>query len=67
MLRGGNGMRSRNDNSRYRQKRGEAQVENIEKKYGSNFGVRSEMKMPALKKQTDDQALTQTHQEEYKN
>ncbi len=59
-------MRSRNENSRYRQKRGEALVGNFEKKYGSNFGVRSEMKMAALKKQTDDQTLTQIHHEEHK-
>ncbi|AIQ73766.1 MULTISPECIES: hypothetical protein [Paenibacillus] len=59
-------MRSRNENSRYRQKRGEALAGNFEKKYGSNFGVRSELKMDALKKQNDDQLLTTPHEEEHK-
>ncbi|WP_342565707.1 hypothetical protein NST84_11535 [Paenibacillus sp. FSL R7-0345] len=44
-------MRSRNDNGRYRQKRGEAQTGNLEKKYGSDFGVRSELTLEALQKQ----------------
>ncbi|WP_339315762.1 hypothetical protein [Paenibacillus sp. FSL R10-2734] len=48
-------MRSRNENSRYRQKRGEALVGNFEKKYGSNFGVRSELTMDTIQKQCDDQ------------
>ncbi|MEK3767331.1 hypothetical protein MKY14_02185 [Paenibacillus sp. FSL R5-0887] len=59
-------MRSRNENSRYRQKRGEALAGNFEKKYGSNFGVRSELKMDALKKPNDDQLLTTPHEEEPK-
>ncbi|OMD43427.1 hypothetical protein [Paenibacillus odorifer] len=50
-------MRSRNENSRYRQKRGEALVGNFEKKYGSNFGVRSEITTDTLKKQDNNQPL----------
>jgi hypothetical protein len=57
LLQGGNEMRSRNENSRYRQKRGEALAGNSEKKYGSNFGVRSELTMDTLKKQYGDQSL----------
>ena len=61
-------MRSRNENSRYRQKRGEALAGNFEKKYGSNFGVRSELSMDTLKKQDDDQLMipAQNHEEELK-
>ncbi|WHY21495.1 hypothetical protein QNH28_11135 [Paenibacillus sp. G2S3] len=61
-------MRSRNENSRYRQKRGEALAGNFEKKYGSNFGVRSELTMDTLKKQHDDQSLIQdqNHEEQLK-
>lgn len=50
-------MRSRNENSRYRQKRGETLAGNFVKKYGSNFGVRSELKTDTLKKQGEDQSL----------
>ncbi|WP_449602836.1 hypothetical protein [Paenibacillus sp. Marseille-Q9583] len=61
-------MRSRNENSRYRQKRGEALVGNFEKKYGSDFGVRSELSTDTLKKQDDDQSLIsdQKHEERLK-
>lgn len=59
-------MRSRNENSRYRQKRGEAIAGNFEKKYGSSFGVRSELKMDALKKQYEDQLPTPAREEEHK-
>ncbi|MFD5017956.1 hypothetical protein ACFWMP_03525 [Paenibacillus sp. NPDC058367] len=61
-------MRSRNENSRYRQKRGEALAGNFEKKYGSNFGVRSELSTDTLKKQDDDQSLisAQHHEERLK-
>ncbi|MGE7611217.1 hypothetical protein [Paenibacillus sp. NPDC101420] len=61
-------MRSRNENSRYRQKRGEALAGNFEKKYGSNFGVRSELSTDTLKKQDDDQLLisAQNHEERLK-
>lgn len=61
-------MRSRNENSRYRQKRGEALVGNFEKKYGSNFGVRSELTTDTLKKQDNDQSLisAQNHEERLK-
>ncbi|CAH1056081.1 hypothetical protein [Paenibacillus pseudetheri] len=57
-------MRSRNENSRYRQKRGEALAGNFEKKYGSNFGVRSELTTDNLKKQQDDQSLIPAHNHE---
>lgn len=50
-------MRSRNENSRYRQKRGEALAGNFEKKYGSNFGVRSEITTDTLKIQDNNQPL----------
>jgi hypothetical protein len=60
-------MRSRNENSRYRQKRGEAQAGNFEKKYGSNFGVRSDLKIDVLKKQNDVQPLIEPQiQQEHK-
>lgn len=59
-------MRSRNENGRYRQKRGSALMENLEKKYGSDFGVRSEMKLETLKRQQDDHLLTLNLKEQLK-
>jgi hypothetical protein len=47
-------MRSRNENGRYRQKRGDALTGNLEKKYGSSFGVRSDMKLETLRSQRED-------------
>lgn len=47
-------MRSRNENGRYRQKRGDALSGNLEKKYGSNVGVRSDMKLETLKSQREE-------------
>lgn len=51
-------MRSRNENGRYRHKRGEALSGNYEKKYGSYVGVRSDLKLETLKKQYNEQPLT---------
>lgn len=59
-------MRSRNENGRYRQKRGSALMENLEKKYGSDFGVRSEMKLETLKRQQDDHLLPPNLKEQLK-
>ncbi|WP_410511731.1 hypothetical protein PaeBR_16885 [Paenibacillus sp. BR2-3] len=59
-------MRSRNENGRYRQKRGDALVGNLEKKYGSDFGVRSDMKLETLRRQHDDLSLTQILKEQHK-
>lgn len=67
LLQGGNEMRSRNENSRYRQKRGEAQAGNLEKKYGSSFGVHSELKMNSLKKQSEERLIVPPHEEEHKS
>ncbi|WNS45932.1 hypothetical protein [Paenibacillus sp. MMS20-IR301] len=47
-------MRSRNENGRYRQKRGDALSGNLEKKYGSGFGVRSDLKLDSLRSQRED-------------
>ncbi|MNN44710.1 hypothetical protein D3C81_1590150 [compost metagenome] len=57
-------MRSRNENGRYRQKRGEALAGNLEKKYGSDFGVRSEVKLETLKRQDDSSSITQLLKEQ---
>lgn len=59
-------MRSRNDNSRYRQKHGDTQMGSFEKKYGLNTGVRSELKLETTKKKNDDSTLMQTHAEDLK-
>ncbi|AIQ68352.1 MULTISPECIES: hypothetical protein [Paenibacillus] len=58
-------MRSRNENGRYRQKRGDALVGNLEKKYGSDFGVRSDMKLETLRRQHGGQSLTQLLKEQH--
>lgn len=60
-------MRSRNENSRYRQKRGEALAGNLEKKYGSSFGVHSELKMNSLKKQSEERLIVPPPEEEHKS
>lgn len=57
-------MRSRNENGRYRQKRGEALAGNLEKKYGSDFGVRSELKLETLKRQDDSSSIIQLPKEQ---
>ncbi|MDQ0196371.1 hypothetical protein [Paenibacillus wynnii] len=59
-------MRSRNENGRYRQKRGDSLIGNLEKRYGSDFGVRSELKLEMLRKQNDDQPLTPILKEQSK-
>ncbi|CAH1190438.1 hypothetical protein PAECIP111892_00188 [Paenibacillus auburnensis] len=51
-------MRSRNENGRYRHKRGEAMAGNFEKKYGSDVGVRSEVKLETLKRLNDSSVIT---------
>lgn len=57
-------MRSRNENGRYRQKRGDALMGNLGKKYGSDFGVHSDMKLETLRKQHDGQPRTQMLEEQ---
>jgi hypothetical protein len=51
--------RDRNEDGRYRQKRGDAHVGNIEKKYGVDFGVRSDIHLETLRKQNGNKSLTQ--------
>jgi hypothetical protein len=59
-------MRTRSENSRYRQKRGDALAGNLEKKYGANVGVRSEWKQDALKRPADELPLTPLVKEQNK-
>lgn len=47
-------MRSRNENRRYRPKRGDAQSGSLGKKYESDFGVQSNLKPETLKGQRDE-------------
>ncbi len=51
--------RDRNEDGRYRQKRGDAHVGNIEKKYGVDLGVRSDMHLDTLRKRNGNKSLTQ--------
>jgi hypothetical protein len=44
--------RTRDDNGRLRQKRGDTQVGNIEQEYGVDFGVRSNMRLDTLREKT---------------
>jgi hypothetical protein len=44
--------RTRDDNGRLRQKRGDTQVGNIEQEYGVDFGVRSDMRLDTLREKT---------------
>jgi hypothetical protein len=44
--------RTRNDDGRLRQKRGDTHVGNIEREYDVDFGVRSDMKLQTLRDQT---------------
>ena len=44
--------RTRDDNGELRQKRGDTLVGNIEREYGVNFGVRSDMRLDTLRDQT---------------
>jgi len=43
------GPRSRNEDGELRQKRGDTHVGTIEKQYGVDFGVRSDMKLDTLR------------------
>lgn len=47
------GPRSRNEDGELRQKRGDTQVGTIEKQYGVDFGVRSDMKLETLRQRLD--------------
>lgn len=42
------GQRSRNDDGKLRQKRGDTYVSTIEKQYGVDFGVRGDMHLDTL-------------------
>ncbi len=44
--------RTRDDNGELRQKRGDTHVGNVEKEYGVDFGVRSDMRLDTLREQT---------------
>ncbi len=44
--------RTRDDNGELRQKRGDTRVGNIEREYGVNFGVRSDMRLDTLRERT---------------
>jgi|HubBroStandDraft_6_1064221.scaffolds.fasta_scaffold230561_2 hypothetical protein len=44
--------RTRDDNGKLLQERGEALVGSIEREYGVDFGVRSEMRLDTLRDQT---------------
>jgi len=44
--------RTRDDNGELRQKRGDTLVGNIEREYGVDFGVRSDMRLDTLRDQT---------------
>jgi len=46
------GIRSRNESGPLRAKRGDTHVENIEKTYDRDFGVRGDMRLDTLLKQT---------------
>ena len=50
-------MRSRNDNGRYRQKRSDTNVGTVEKEYGLNFGVRSDMHLGTLLEELGEKSL----------
>jgi hypothetical protein len=44
--------RTRDDDGQLRQKRGDTHVGNIEREYGVNFGVRSDMHLDTLRERT---------------
>jgi hypothetical protein len=44
--------RTRDDDGELRQKRGDTQVGNIEREYGVDFGVRSDMRLDTLRERT---------------
>lgn len=51
------GYRSRNDNGPLRQKRSDTHVGTIEKQYGVDFNVRSDMQLGTLLKKTGEESL----------
>lgn len=53
------GPRSRNQNGELREKRGDTHVGTIEKKYGKDFDVRSDMHLKNLLKKEGVSSLTQ--------
>lgn len=52
------GPRSRNHNGELREKRGDTHVGTIEKKYGKDFGVRSDMHLDTLLKKEGANSLS---------
>ena len=59
-------MRDRNEDGKFRQKRGDTHVGTIEKKYGVDFGVRSDMHLETLRKRMGDESMTQILKNERK-
>ncbi len=51
------GIRSRNQSGPLREKRGDTQIGTIEKKYGRDFGVRSDMHLDTLLEQQGIKSL----------
>ncbi|QWU13313.1 hypothetical protein SAMN04487895_11857 [Paenibacillus sophorae] len=59
-------MRDRNRNARYRQKRQDVLAGVVlEKKYGSDFGVHSDMKLETLRRMNDGSAHSPALKEQY--
>lgn len=52
------GERSRNQNGQLREKRGDTNVGTIEKQYGKDFGVRSDMHLDTLLKKEGVDSLS---------
>lgn len=52
------GIRSRNENGRLRQKRSDTHVGTIEKEYGVDFSVRSDMELGTLLKKEGADSLS---------
>lgn len=52
------GARSRNQNGELREKRGDTHVKTIEKQYGKDFGVRSDMHLDTLLKKESVDSLS---------
>lgn len=52
------GPRGRNQNGELREKRGDTHVETIEKQYGKDFGVRSDMHLDTLLKKEGVDSLS---------
>ena len=51
------GCRSRNENGRLRDKRNDTLIRTIEKQYGIDLGVRSDMKLGTYQEQTGAKSL----------